>query len=171
MVFVVIFHYFSISTAKWQLSWIISMCLSITFHLEIILELPRLLQNAPKSAKKSIDLNFYSILVKQHMSLHLYVTWLSCTTTIRLGAIDANIRRQAMYVYSIRIVATACIIYTVITWLAVWLAVHCGDQRHLGYPTKAQPCVPLISTKHGQPFLIPLVTNDALVELNAWCMS
>ena len=48
---------------------------------------------------------------------------------------------------------------------------HCGDQRHLGLclgyvpalataragsPTKAQPCVPLISTMHGQPFLIPL---------------
>ena len=46
---------------------------------------------------------------------------------------------------------------------------HCGDQRHLGLclgyararaagsPTKAQPCVPLISTMHGQPFLIPLI--------------
>ena len=45
---------------------------------------------------------------------------------------------------------------------------HCGDQRHLGLclgyvpagsPTKAQPCVPLISTMHGQPFLIPLTTH------------
>ena len=50
------------------------MCLSITFYLEIILELPKLLQNAHKSAKKFIDFNFYSILVNQHMSLHLYVT-------------------------------------------------------------------------------------------------
>ena len=25
-------------------------------------------------------------------------------------------------------------------------------------PTKTQPCVPLISTMHGQPFLIPLST-------------
>ena len=27
-----------------------------------------------------------------------------------------------------------------------------------GSPTKAQPCVPLISTMHGQPFLIPFIT-------------
>ena len=29
----------------------------------------------------------------------------------------------------------------------------------VGSPTKAQPCVPLISTMHGQPFLIPLTQN------------
>ena len=49
---------------------------------------------------------------------------------------------------------------------------HCGDQSHLGLclgyvsalaygssgsPTKAQPCMHLISTMHGEPFLIPLI--------------
>ena len=29
-----------------------------------------------------------------------------------------------------------------------------------GSPTKAQPCVPLISTMYGQPFLIPLLCID-----------
>ena len=43
---------------------------------------------------------------------------------------------------------------------------HCGDQRHLGLclgygPALAQPCVPLISTMHGQPFLIPLLKSPA----------
>ena len=33
-----------------------------------------------------------------------------------------------------------------------------------GSPTKAQPCVPLISTMHGQPFLIPLT------DIFAWIM-
>ena len=33
-----------------------------------------------------------------------------------------------------------------------------------GSPTKAQPCVPLISTMHGQPFLIPLTNNFILQD-------
>ena len=31
-------------------------------------------------------------------------------------------------------------------------------------PTKAQPCVPMISTMHGQPFLIPLIWNISLSD-------
>ena len=36
---------------------------------------------------------------------------------------------------------------------ALWRSEACA-----GSPTKAQPLVPLISTMHGQPFLIPLIT-------------
>ena len=52
-----------------------------------------------------------------------------------------------------------------------WLSVHCGDQRHLGCavaPTKAQPCVPLISTMHGKPFLIAL-SRYQTQHCNEWC--
>ena len=42
--------------------------------------------------------------------------------------------------------------------------------------TKAQPCVPLISTMHGQPFLIPLTKSFIVgtigrtyIELNSQC--
>ena len=56
-----------------------------------------------------------------------------------------------------------------------WLPVHCGDQRHTwlclgrrptaraGSPTKAQTGVPLISTMHGQPFLLLLTTHGIVL--------
>ena len=37
-----------------------------------------------------------------------------------------------------------------------------------GSPTKAQPCVPLISTMHGQPFLIPLIKLKSMGPNITW---
>ena len=52
---------------------------------------------------------------------------------------------------------------------------HCGYQRHLRLAMflrspAAQPSVPLISTIHGQPFLIPLTNNctGALIARVLW---
>ena len=42
----------------------------------------------------------------------------------------------------------------VVPWLRPCTRLAYGSCRS---PTKAQPCVPLISTMHGQPFLIPLI--------------
>ena len=51
-------------------------------------------------------------------------------------------------------------------WRSDATSLHSPTAR-AGSPTKAQPCVPLISTMHGQPFLIPLIY---LSNVQTWQM-
>ena len=55
---------------------------------------------------------------------------------------------------------------TMLCALCLATSLHSPTAR-AGSPTKAQPCVPLISTMHGQPFLIALLLFKAKLKLES----